>query len=264
MDIKNYISSGILESYILGLATEQEVKEVECLSTIYPEIKDHLLSLDQNAIAITDRYKIDPPADVKDKLFSQLDREFTHSIAPKTDKKKPAGKSRTMSPLWAAASVVLLAACTYFFMQNKQLNKTIEQQITTIEQNQQQLADIEKEAAQSSQKAELVTAPTTKHIALASTANNKVSLADVYWNAEEKTFLLTNNLPVAPSGKQYQFWAIVDGQPKDMGVIPLQANADYVNDIRFATVDAFAITLEQKGGSPTPNLDQLKAIGKIT
>ena len=42
VDVKAYIESGILESYVLGFASEQEVQEVRCLSHIYPEIAEEL------------------------------------------------------------------------------------------------------------------------------------------------------------------------------------------------------------------------------
>ena len=38
MNIPEYIDSGILESYALGSVSDQERREVECLSAIYPEV----------------------------------------------------------------------------------------------------------------------------------------------------------------------------------------------------------------------------------
>ncbi|HSS98730.1 MAG TPA: hypothetical protein VLK33_16965 [Terriglobales bacterium] len=38
MNIKEYISSGIIESYVLGLASSEEVAEFEKLCTEYPEL----------------------------------------------------------------------------------------------------------------------------------------------------------------------------------------------------------------------------------
>lgn len=266
MDLEYYISSGILESYALGLASEQEVKEVECLSSIYPEIQEHLVELDQTLIALTDKYKLAPPVEVKDQVMKRLDIEFSRKITPDTTTRSDKKESKTfqLQLLWAAASIALLAACVYFFVKNQQLDDVIDQQASQIEQNENQLATVQQQYDQMNNKASIVTSPSTSEIQLASTANENQILANVYWNAENGQFLLTNQLPAAPTGKQYQFWAIVDGEPQDMGVIPLENQADYFNEINFASVDAFAITLEEEGGSPTPNLDQLKAIGNTT
>lgn len=45
MDIEDYIASGILENYVFGHVSAQEMQEVECMSHIYPEIKEELTSI---------------------------------------------------------------------------------------------------------------------------------------------------------------------------------------------------------------------------
>lgn len=84
----------------------------------------------------------------------------------------------------------------------------------------------------------------------------------VYWNTETKeVYLVDISLPQAPAGKQYQFWAIVDGQPVDGGL--LDNVKQYAQKMAtFPKADAFAITLENEGGSPTPTLDQMFVMGK--
>ncbi|MCW3076014.1 MAG: hypothetical protein JWO32_623 [Bacteroidetes bacterium] len=41
-DLKAYIESGILELYVLGIASNEEVKEIELLAKIHPEIKNEI------------------------------------------------------------------------------------------------------------------------------------------------------------------------------------------------------------------------------
>jgi hypothetical protein len=38
MDIQQYISSGIIESYVMGLSSHDEEKELEQLRSQYPEL----------------------------------------------------------------------------------------------------------------------------------------------------------------------------------------------------------------------------------
>jgi mannose-6-phosphate isomerase-like protein (cupin superfamily) len=45
MNSKEVIESGILESYIFGFATEAEVKEVEEMAVIYPEIRQEIIEI---------------------------------------------------------------------------------------------------------------------------------------------------------------------------------------------------------------------------
>ena len=46
MDIQKYISSGIIESYVMGLCNEAEEKELETLRTQYPELNSAILSFE--------------------------------------------------------------------------------------------------------------------------------------------------------------------------------------------------------------------------
>ena len=46
MDVKKYIESGILEIYVLGLATKRESEEVERLAIAHPEIKKEILEIE--------------------------------------------------------------------------------------------------------------------------------------------------------------------------------------------------------------------------
>jgi anti-sigma-K factor RskA len=93
------------------------------------------------------------------------------------------------------------------------------------------------------------------------------SLATVYWNKSSKqVFLLANNLPQPAAGKQYQLWAIVDGKPVDMGVFDSNTGtADLLQKMKSVdNAEMFAITLENKGGSPVPTMDQMYVAGKTS
>jgi anti-sigma-K factor RskA len=67
---------------------------------------------------------------------------------------------------------------------------------------------------------------------------------------------------------QYQLWAIVDGKPFDAGLLIETKTADNKYNIQkmksFGKAEAFAITLEKKGGSATPSMDKMYVISKTT
>ena len=91
------------------------------------------------------------------------------------------------------------------------------------------------------------------------------SYTTVYWDTtSHDVYLLVNNLPKPASDQQYQLWALLNGQPIDMGMLeisekPLQLY--HMKNIQAA--QAFAITLEKKGGSPTPTLTKMYVMGKL-
>ncbi len=64
--------------------------------------------------------------------------------------------------------------------------------------------------------------------------------------------------------KQYQLWAIVDGHPVDAGIFDMDKDLSFVKLKTIPKAEAFAITLEKKGGSITPNMDAMYVMGKVT
>src|SRR4051812_41095449 len=81
MDIKEYIQSGMIEQYVLGLATAEDVAELEQLRVQYPEINDAVLNFEKNFEAYLLANPVQPPASVKSsletKLFGELSADKT-------------------------------------------------------------------------------------------------------------------------------------------------------------------------------------------
>jgi anti-sigma-K factor RskA len=61
-----------------------------------------------------------------------------------------------------------------------------------------------------------------------------------------------NNLPKPAAGKQYQLWAIVNGQPVDAGMLNWNDATIVASMKNIPQAQAFAITLEDEGGHPLP------------
>jgi hypothetical protein len=106
----------------------------------------------------------------------------------------------------------------------------------------------------------------TQRVTLNGTDLSSSSLVNVFWNKGDKRVVLqVDNLPSTPTKKQYQLWAIVDGKPKDMGVLPKDQSKSSFIEVSKTTGEAaaFAITLEDEGGKSKPNLEQLYVIGNV-
>jgi anti-sigma-K factor RskA len=89
------------------------------------------------------------------------------------------------------------------------------------------------------------------------------SSANVYWDStNSKVYLVVKNMPQLASDKQYQLWALIDNKQKSLGVFDATDKNIILKMDSTKKAQAFAITIEKKGGNPTPTLDSLTSIGK--
>ncbi len=69
---------------------------------------------------------------------------------------------------------------------------------------------------------------------------------------------------IHPSGKQYQLWAIVEDKPASMGVFDAVADTSKLQEVSYVeNAQAYAVTLEPRGGSETPTLEQMYVVGEL-
>jgi anti-sigma-K factor RskA len=235
VNTQEYISSGIIESYVLGLASEEERREFENMCDQYSEIvaarKAFEIALENQAM----QNAITPSAGVKTKLFEQINATAkVISIAEAPVKKINWFKYA------AAASIILLAGSLYFNVslinKNQDLKNNYDNSVA-------KLAGLEKDFQV------LQENPNVKMASLKGQPISPESYTTVYWDtASQDVYLMINNLPKPASDKQYQLWAFLDGQPTDMGLIEISEKPLQLYRLKKAqAAQAFAITLEKKG-----------------
>lgn len=81
-------------------------------------------------------------------------------------------------------------------------------------------------------------------------------------------FFFIDKLPVLAANQDYQLWYIGNSGPVDAGVFQVHAGGNGVVEIRnlphdLSVISAFAVTIEPKGGSVSPTLDQMVLLGKV-
>jgi anti-sigma-K factor RskA len=255
VDTKAYIESGIIESYVLGLASAEEATELEMLCKQHALIEKRAF---QDAVV--------PPADVKEKLMSALATEFAKAQAPVVPLPIDIrSKSSSLIRYFAAASVILLIASTVLnvYLYNNYLSVNNKYQALLTERNSLQANnDVFRTRINNlEQSMRVIENPDVRVITLKGLPGKENNLASVYWDSKTKdVYLLPTKMDVTPSDEQYQLWAIVNGKPVDAGVIGECDGLCKMKNIPDA--QAFAITLEKKGGSPTPTLSAMYVLGK--
>ncbi len=277
MNVPEYIASGILESYVLGAVSEQERREVNCLSAIYPEVKEELdqltLALEQYALLNS----VEPPAELKNSIMAQLD--FTKPapeaiVRPmpvfRNESAEEPGPSYTYKLSWMVAATIGLLVLGFSFYLFSQLS-TAQQSVAALRsKNESMETDLNQLRVRQQHDQDLVallSQPGTQVIKLTGNEKAPTGNMNVYWNARSQQVAVdVAAMPDLPADQQYQLWSLVDGKPIDAGVFEAGKAIGSLQRLNRAIgrADAFAVTIEKRGGSPTPNLSNLVAMVKLT
>lgn len=264
MDIKDYISSGIIENYVLGNVSEQERQEVECLSHIYPEIQAELFNYQENIEALALSLSKKAPSHLKTSILSkiseieQVDEGSGKIVSIQEAKGGKQGKFNFGYISAAASLVFAIVITTLFFSKvgdNERLNDLVVSQSQTI-------VGLQERGIASEEILKHVNDTATKKIILKGAGRFPNEVATVYFNENSsKTYSLLSGLETPPEDMQFQLWAIVDGKPLDLGVYNTEDKL--TQNPSLIKAQAFAITIEKKGGASEPNLNNLVVIGNV-
>ncbi len=261
MNIKEYISSGIVESYVLGLASEQERMEFEQLCARYPELIEARtrfeLLLEKQAIEA-------PPVDSKRRIWTAIEQ----ASSPNTSKiitMEPTTTRRSSGARWlAAASVILMLAAGYFAYDFYSKSKKLE------ESNQEMQARLSQKDSMMDVKAEQERIMRDPKVTVVNLTPMKPAApsVDVYWDTTNaNVYMLVKNMPKLASDKQYQLWSIIDSagklKPTSLGLFDGGNEKFFFKVPNVQHSDAFAITVEKAGNTGGPDLGQLQNKGDI-
>lgn len=235
MTIQEYIQSGAIESYVLGLADDEDIAELQRLKLAHPEVAAAVAAAEKWLLDHARAHAVPAAADIRANFLRMLQAEATTAAQPaRLYRLRP----RNTYKYLAAASVILLMLSAGFnFYQHRQYHRAIDDYA-------------------------LVSNPKVLKVALLGVPGKENSSATLYWDTRNKlVYLDPSRLPKAPTGSQYQLWAIVDGKPLDAGVLQDCPGPCPLRTVQEA--QAFAITLEKSGGSPTPTLSQMYVLGNV-
>ena len=244
MDIHEYISSGIIEKYVMGLASPQEREEFDRLQSHFPELAKARLRFESSLEEKAREHAIDPPPFLKEKLLDVIRQhaaEETNVLVP-GDRKKLFRRGPGI--YWTiAACVILLGGCLgliWFFYQK---NAELKAEMTTLEMKKDSLG----------QKIDLIdeqlgNAKQVKMSQFLIPENGMTATIRLYWDSTSKdVYMVVSNLPLLAPEQQYQIWAFTKGHSKSLGLFdaPMQDKLILkLNEVQNA--DSFTITIEKR------------------
>ncbi len=261
METQEYIESGILELYVLGLLTESENREILGHHKKHREIYDEIVSIEKSIIDLSSGFSPYLSSshfiNIREKL--QLKHSTVVEMQP---------RSNAMTYLGWAAAVLLLLGVGY---QYSLLNKTHDQFAAMKSQRdnlEKSLAMTEQSRDKTMHLLEIIRDENSTVVPLAGQAVDPQAHARVYWNKRAQTvYIDAQGLPEAPEGMVYQVWALKLNPltPTSIGLLDLSVANNYkifkVDNNQSA--EGFGITLEPAGGSPTPTMEKLYTLGKV-
>jgi anti-sigma-K factor RskA len=260
VNAQEIISSGLLELYAAGIASDAERQQVETWCNQYPEVAAELNAIELGLENYAQANAVAPAAGVKDKLFAQIN----NTAAPVTSAVSAPAKVVAFNGWkWAAAASVALLIGSALF--NYSLYNKVETATAKLADTEQQLNTAKLEAKGIKEDIGVVQNPYSKPVSLNGMPEMPAAKAKIFWMTNNGDVMIdASNLPDAPAGQQYQFWAIVDGVPVDGGLIITNDKGKKFRMQKmksFGRAEAFAISLEKEGGNPTPT--KVVSMGKI-
>ncbi len=251
MNIQEYISSGVIESYVLGLASPEERAEFEKMCALHPELAEARTNFELSVERQAFQNALPPPAGSKEKIWSAIQQSTTKNTS-KMITMEPR-KSRSTGLQWfAAASVALLLLASYFAYTFYDKNRALQARIDRNDSLMIKMAEGEK----------IMHDPNVMVVNMVGLKGSSTS-ASVYWDSTSTdVYMVVKNMAKLPSDKQYQLWALIGSKPVDLGLFdPPQSNIIFKMK-NTQKADAFAITIENRGNTGGPDLGQLQSMGK--
>ena len=250
----------------MGLTSEAETAEVIKCVIQYPEVATEIEVIQSGLESYAQTHAIAPAATVKEKIFASISTNISVPVIDLKADQNTSAKVYSISPVWkyaAAASVILLVGSLIsnytYYNKYTSANTELATSKTALEQQKKLASNMEADM-------DVMTKKNAMHVKLDGMPDVPEAAARIYWMQDTKeVYIDPSNLPPAPAGKQYQFWAIVDGKPVNGGIITTQINGKTVHVQKmksFGSAQAFAVSLEDAGPEkPVPT--KVMSMGKI-
>src|ERR1700743_3506673 len=150
MNIQQYIDSGILESYVLGSASEEETQQIIRYKELYPEIHSALFELELDMERIAGQMAVTPPPGIWEKIEAGINEVAVQEYEPVKFRRNSNGQNYNNSKReqfiefearqsqilihknwkWVFAAVfvlgkIFLVCAIYFYLENRHAQEQI-------------------------------------------------------------------------------------------------------------------------------------------
>lgn len=262
MNTQEYIESGMLEAYVLGTLSATEEQQVLADLVMYPDLVAELKVIEEALLQYAQNNAVQPPAGLQDKIWESINGDVQAEKEPeKTAKVIPLKPNYEKRFDWKYAAVILLllgsVVLNFVLWKDNRDQKGL---VSDLNERTDMLFALQKDGnellGQYKEIGEMMADTAMQTIIMHTQVPGHPMAATLYWNKTKgDAHVVMNVLPPPPAGMQYQLWVIQNGRPVSMGTLPNHmANTPGLMkvDKQVTSGDAFAISLEKEGGSPSP------------
>ncbi|RYY36529.1 MAG: anti-sigma factor [Sphingobacteriaceae bacterium] len=272
-EVKAYIESGILELYVLGDLSLDERLQVEGMALKHPEVKAELGEIEAALEQYATIQAVEPNQKMQDRVLNTMlinfadDRTFGNKQSQQDTsivELTPQSKSNNFYKYAFAACLALLLVSIAALVTIYDKWQQSDSQVIALQSEKQQFT---RRVNLMDEQLNVFRDTTFRFIKLKGTPKTPASTMTVAWSPVKKKVMIDMagmKLPVNDAAHQYQLWAIVDGKPVDLGVFDMKADTADMKEMKQVTQpQAFAVTLEPRGGSVNPTMDEMVVISNI-
>jgi hypothetical protein len=163
MNIANYIESGILETFVMGAASDDETKELMYMKARFPEVSEALKQLEVDMERIAQTMAITPPPNTWNKIEQEINdiilrdktepEKFTQRDYDEFNEKKTYNNGHQYIEVeaesshmkihknwkWVFAAIfvlgkIFLGFAIYFYLENRQAQQQLQELKTELRQ----------------------------------------------------------------------------------------------------------------------------------
>ncbi|MDC8003568.1 anti-sigma factor [Aureisphaera galaxeae] len=261
MTKEEIIASGLLELYVTGSLPQEDIALVEAAITSHPDLVSEIEQIEKALMELSEA----TGGQVSDTVWTEIQNR-TEGV--RTLSQTPPKRNWSSLSGWAAAILCFLGL--FWMMKN---NNDLKEQLRYSDAQNRSLkeqVDIQGvELAETTELLEMVRSRDFKAVTLpGNVAVSPESYVTVYYNeTQDIAYIDAKGLPTPPEGKVYQVWSLKMEPltPSSIGLLSDFEGTDskFFKVENIPTPEAFGITLEPEGGSESPTLDQLYALGTV-
>ncbi len=288
MTIQEYISLGLLESYVLGLTSEEETREIEALALQHEIIREEIAAIEGALETYAMQFAQDPPPKLKSKVMDSLAElaETTEPSQPFIAVARPSDeeeaeteaafvadipfRQKSSQKLWlAAASIVLgfsFLGNVFFYQKWKRSESELAQVQTQTQQMALQTQMLQTRMNSIVMTASVVTNPEYHIINMMAMEKGMDAMVVLYWHpAKGNLYVSCKKLPPLPPGKEYRLWLITGKGPIWAGQVPVESSQQGLVTMRPLAMPAaaFAITAEDVATSTEAPAGKMYVKGNV-